>query len=172
MKNPRCLLFLALGSLLAGCQTTPAVNNHVTAADVTVVFQDSDKFTDVRDSMGGPTNQAYLDILSKYLKEKAPARLQAGQKLTVTFTDIDLAGDFLPGRQPGFDRVRIIKAIYIPRMKLSFQVVDASSKVVKEGQRSLSNMNFQEEGLPFRSSSEELYYDRELLNRWLSTEFK
>ena len=171
MKTPRCLLFLALGSLLAGCQTTPAVNNHVTAADVTVVFQDSDKFTDVRDSLGGLTNQAYLDILGKYLKEKAPARLQAGQKLTVTFTDIDRAGDFEPGRQMKFDRVRIIKALYFPRMKLTFQVLDASGKIVQEGQRSLSNMNFQYESLPIRTS-EELYYDTELLNRWLHAEFK
>ena len=171
MKNPRCLLSLALGSLLVGCQTTAAVNNHVTAADVTVVFQDSDNFTDVRNSMGGPTNQAYLDILSKHLKENAPARLQAGQKLTVTFTDIDLAGEFLPSSRPGFDHVRIIKAIYIPRMKLSFQVLDVSGKVVKEGQRSLSNLNFQDEGIAFRSS-DELYYDKELLSRWLSAEFK
>ena len=171
MKNLRYLLPLTLGVLLAGGPATAAVSNHATVADVTVVFQDSDRFTDVRDSMGGLTNQGYLDILGKHLKEKAAARLPAGQKLTVTFTDIDLAGDFLPGPQPGFDRVRIIKSIYIPRMKLSFQVLDATGKVVKEGQRSLSNLNFQEEANPIRLS-EELYYDKELLSRWLSSEFK
>ena len=171
MKTPRYLLPLTLGALLVGSQATAALSNHAAAADVTVVFQDSDKFTDARDSMGGQTNQAYLDILGKHLKEKASARLPAGQKLAVTFTDIDLAGDFLPGPRPGFDRVRIIKSIYIPRMKLSFQVLDATGKVVKEGQRSLSNLNFQEEANPIRLS-EELYYDKELLSRWLSSEFR
>ena len=38
-----------------------------------------------------------------------------GDKLTITFTDIDLAGDFEPWRGPQWDEVRIVKAIYPPR---------------------------------------------------------
>src|ERR1700712_4043465 len=105
MKNSSCLLFAAV-LLASGCQTTPTNPNPASTADITVNFQDSEKYTDVRDTSNGSTSQYYLDELGKYLKESAAPRLTAGEKLTVTFTDIDLAGDILPGRT---DSVRTIR---------------------------------------------------------------
>jgi hypothetical protein len=159
---------LAAGLLLAGC-TTPTSSNGVTAADVTVEFQNPDDFRDVRDSLGGTTDQNALAALRTWLQESAPARLAAGQKLHVTFTDIDLAGDFLPGAN--VDRVRIIRGVYIPRMELSFTVTDAAGQVVKEGKRTLTNLDFQNTTRHI-GSDQSFFYDKMLLEDWLRKEFR
>lgn len=159
---------LLAGLLLAGC-TTPSPSNGVAAADITVEFQNPDDFRDVRDSLGGSTDQNALAALRTWLQENAPAHLAAGQKLRVTFTDIDLAGDFLPGAN--VDRVRIIRGVYIPRMELSFAVTDAAGQVVKEGTRTLTNLDFQTTGRRI-GSDQSFFYDKMLLEDWLRKEFK
>jgi hypothetical protein len=159
---------LIAGLLLAGC-TTPASSNGVTAADITVEFQDPDNFRDVRDSLGGSTDENALAALRSWLQESAPASLSAGQKLRVTFTDIDLAGDFLPGSS--VDRVRIIRSIYIPRMELFFAVTDAAGQVVTQGTRTLTNLDFQNTARRI-GSDQSFFYDKMLLEDWLRKEFK
>jgi hypothetical protein len=161
------LPLLAVGLLLSGC-TTPTAPNGVAAQDITVEFQNPDNFRDARDSLGGFTDQNALEALRTCLQENAPARLAAGQKLRVTFTDIDLAGDFLPGSS--VDRVRIIRSIYIPRMELSFALTDAAGQVVKEGKRTLTNLDFQNTGRRI-GSDQPFFYDRQLLEEWLRKEF-
>jgi hypothetical protein len=168
MKPLLVCLPLLTGLLLAGC-TTPTSPNGVTAADITVEFQDPDNFRDVRDSLGGFTDQNALAALRTWLQENAPARLAPGQKLRVTFTDIDLAGDFLPGSN--VDRVRIIRGIYIPRMELSFAVTDAAGQVVKEGKRTLTNLDFQNTARRI-GSDQSFSYDKMLLEDWLRDEFR
>lgn len=158
---------LIAGLLLAGC-TTPTATNGVTAADITVEFQNPDNFRDVRDSLGGSTDENALAALRTWLQENAPAHLSAGQKLRVTFTDIDLAGDFLPGAN--VDRVRIIRSVYIPRMELSFAVTDAGGQVVKQGTRTLTNLDFQATGRRI-GSDQSFFYDKMLLEDWLRKEF-
>jgi hypothetical protein len=159
---------LIAGLLLAGC-TTPTPSNGVGAADITVEFQNPDDFRDVRDSLGGSTDQNALASLRTWLQENAPVHLSAGQKLRVTFTDIDLAGDFLPGAN--VDRVRIIRGVYIPRMELSFAVTDAAGQVVKQGTRTLTNLDFQNTGRRI-GSDQPFFYDKQLLEDWLRKEFK
>jgi len=168
MNTRTTLSLLAAGLLLAGC-TTPSAPNGVTAADITVEFQNPDDFRDVRDSLGGSTDQNALASLRTWLQENAPASLAAGQKLHVTFTDIDLAGDFLPGSS--VDRVRIIRGIYIPRMELTFAVMDAAGQVVKQGTRTLTNLDFQNTGRRI-GSDQAFFYDKMLLEDWLRKEFK
>ena len=50
--------------------------------------------------------------------KRANEVLPAGQTLTVTFTDIDLAGDFEPWRGGQAMDIRIVKDVYPPRMDL------------------------------------------------------
>jgi hypothetical protein len=167
MKFHLACPLLVAGLLLAGC-TTPTNPNGVTAADITVEFQNPDGFRDVRDSLGGSTDENALAALRTWLQENAPASLAAGQKLRVTFTDIDLAGDFLPGST--VDRVRIIRGIYIPRMELTFAVTDAAGQVVKQGTRTLTNLDFQSTGRRI-GSDQAFFYDKMLLEDWLRKEF-
>ena len=169
MKTYLPLLLLA-ALLIGGCQSVPPNPTPASESDVTVNFQDPDKFADVRESFGGPTSQYYLDLLSQYVKKTAANRMTAGQKLTVTFTDIDLAGDFVP-TSPNMDTVRIIKAIYIPRMNLRFQLTDAKGAILKEGERRLTDLNFQQNFVPL-DRNQPLYHDKQLLDTWLRQELK
>lgn len=168
MNTRLTLSLMVVSLLLTGC-TTPTSSNGVTDADISVEFQNPDDFRDVRDSLGGATDQNALAALRTWLQENAPARLAAGQKLRVTFTDIDLAGDFLPGAN--VDRIRIIRSVYIPRMALSFVVTDATGQVVKEGTRTLTNLDFQNAGRRI-GSDQSFFYDKMLLDDWLREEFR
>ena len=170
MKTFVTLILAATSLLLAGC-STPTAQNGVTAADVTVEFRNPENFRDMRESLGGTTDENAVAALRKYLEENAPAKLQAGQKLRVTFTDIDLAGDF-PGSGGGrYDRVRVIRGIYIPRQEFSFEVTDSAGQIIKQGTRTLTDLNFQANGLRV-GSDQSYFYDKLLLEDWLRKEFR
>jgi hypothetical protein len=168
MKNP-VMLLCAAALLAGGCQTTSMTAN-VPPENITVTFDQPDKFTDLRERFGDSASETYMDILRRHVQETAGRYLAAGQKLEVTFTDVDLAGDFLPGRISTED-IRIVKDIYMPRMTLSFRQLDAQGAVLKSGERQLRNMNFMTDIGP-SMRNEPLNYDRELLTRWLKDEFK
>ena len=138
----------------------------------TVNFGDSEKFTDVKDSSSGTDKgrDYYLKEIRKLIEEEANRLLPAGQKLTLTFTDIDLAGDYLPSMRTGHD-IRVMKDIYPPRMKFSFQITDAAGAVVKEGAEAISDTNYLN-NIGIVGRSDELYYDKTLLRDWLRRALK
>lgn len=161
---PRLLFVVALAAAGSVYAADPKASN------VTISFHESDKFTDARSSFGSSTDQHYLDILSEHVRKVAGKRLAEGQKLEVTINDVDLAGDFRPDRV-GLQDVRIIKEIYLPRVKLAFKLLDAEGKVVKEGERKLSDLNFMNRaGIIGRNDP--LFYDKNLLSDWVESEFK
>jgi hypothetical protein len=137
---------------------------------VSVSFHESEKFTDARSSFGGDTDKHYLETLAKHLKASAQKRLAPGQKLEVTFTDIDLAGDFVPTNANAHD-VRVIRDIWIPRQKITFRLLDESGLVIKEGERRLTDLNFMNNtGIIGRN--EPLFYDKALLTDWVAKELR
>jgi hypothetical protein len=166
MKTYPQLLLIA--ALIAG--SVYAADADKSASNVTVTFNESEKFTDARSSFGGSTDEGYLAELSKHLQRTAAKHLAAGQKLEITINDIDLAGDFLPGR-PNTQDVRVIKEIYIPRVKLSFKLIDADGKVIKEGDRKLSDLNFMMNA-NIIGRNESLFHDKALLSDWINKEFR
>jgi Protein of unknown function (DUF3016) len=151
--------------IAAGCQSplTPVPND----GRVTVTYDQPEKFTDVRSSYQGGTDQGYLDDLARYIDRVARGYLADGQRLTIKFTDIDMAGDFQPGRSRLSD-VRIIRPTYPPRLKFSYTVTDASGHVVGQGDEKLADTTFQSR---FRSSgdSDPLTYEKGMLKDWMST---
>jgi len=148
--------------------------NHATAApavasdNVTVIYQDPDHFTDVRESSSTFASTYYLDELKACLQRAASPLLAPGQKLTITISDIDLAGDIRPG---SINNIRVIKDVFIPRVALKFQLVDGAGKVIKEGDRTLSDLAYMQR-LRLPGSNEPLYYDKELLKDWVAKEFR
>src|SRR4051812_33514456 len=135
MKTSRFLLGAALGLL-------PVIASHAapaqTIARADVQFFEPEKFTDVRDSMSGDFSRTtYLEQLRDYVLEQAKYYVPTGGMLHVTFTDIDMAGDFEPWRGPRFDDIRIVEDIYPPRISLPFRLPDAQGHGVKEGKRGL-----------------------------------
>lgn len=165
MKTRSTLLLvaaIAAGSVLAAADAKQSA--------VTVTFKDSDKFTDASSHFNGGTDQYYLDTLSDHLQKVAAKQLAAGQKLAVTFTDVNLAGEFIP-TSASMQDVRIIKDIYIPRLALTFTLTGPDGKVVKEGERTLTDMNFMS-NIGLIDRGQPLFYDKALLTDWVKKEFK
>src|SRR5581483_12355400 len=137
------LLLTALLGLAAPLVVSAATPKAPPRAEVN--FFEPEKFTDVRDNATDTDNQQgryRLDGIRDYILEEARNYLPEGQFLSVTFTDVDLAGDFEPWRGPRWDDVRVVKDIYPPRLQLNFRLVDAEGNVIKEGKRDLKDLGF------------------------------
>ena len=134
---------------------------------VTVTFDQPDKFTDVKSSYLGATDQGYLNELQRYIEYAARGYLADGQRLTVKFTDIDMAGDFEPGR-PRLADVRVMKGIYVPRLKFSYAVTDAAGQTVKQGDENLTDMTYQSR-FKTSNSSDTLFYEKAMFADWMAS---
>ncbi|MDR0353341.1 MAG: DUF3016 domain-containing protein [Opitutaceae bacterium] len=153
---------------VAACATTPMQPSK--PESVSVTFAHPENFTDVKDSFTGSLDKVrdgYLENLADHIKENASRFLGDGQKLAVTITDVDMAGDFEPGRGPSSMDIRIIKQIYPPRIDLSFKVTDAAGATVREGARQLRNLDFMSDPVAAMRSSETLRYEKALVDNWI-----
>jgi len=159
-------IFTAAISVFAAPPT--ASNIHVD-----VNFDHPEKFTDVKDSYMDTDRgrDSTLQLFKEYLQERAPRFLAEGQTLAMTFTDIDLAGEFEPQRGPDFNNVRIIKDIYPPRLTFTYKLTDASGAVLKEGQEKLVDLSFQMSATVI-DNNDPLHYEKSMLKDWLNNQFK
>jgi hypothetical protein len=158
-------------SLAAGLLASTGFVSHALAAtktndSVTVVFQDPDSFTDAKESHTNFTSTASLDELREYVQQTAAPLIPHGSKLTVTFIDLDFAGMIRPDR----DNIRIMTGVTPPQAHLKFQLIDAAGKTLKEGERRLSDMNYQQT-IRIQGRNDPHFYDKQLLRDWLEKEF-
>jgi hypothetical protein len=161
----------AVGAVLLAAGGLDAAEAAKPAGPITVTFVAPEKFTDARDRYSDKeSNRDFiLGRLREYLEKRAPERIAPGQKLAVTITDVDLAGDFEPWRGFRFEDIRVLKDVYPPRMTLSFVLTDADGKVVKQGERKLMDTGYLLSHPGF--SDDDLRYDKGMLDNWLRTEF-
>lgn len=165
----RLLLTITAGLLLAS--VTWAKEEPAKASRIEVSFVEPEKFTDFKDSYtyseSGRDN--LIHQFTAHLESLARVHVPEGAKLVVKITDVDLAGDFEPWHGINYTDVRVIKSVYIPRMKLDFQLLGADGKVLAEGHRELSDLSFQMNQMGFASDA--LRYDKQLLTDWMRSEF-
>jgi hypothetical protein len=172
MKMTRMLLLAALA--MNGTGALRAYDPVKGFAHTEVAFFEPENFTDIRDSYTGSSDgarSATLTELQHYLVRQATRYLAPGQKLSITVTDIDLAGDFEPGRGPQWDEIRIVKDIYPPRINLSFRLTDPDGQIVREGKRELRDLAFMMR-LTMAFQDDPLRHEKALIDDWLSEEFR
>src|SRR5580704_11045367 len=167
MKTLRLLFAvfgLASGGALRAADTTPAPR-------VDVVYVDPEKFTDVTDSFNSPDKgrDEHLSDLKEHIEKRANKYIPAGQHLALRITDVKMAGNFEPWRGPRFDDIRIIKDIYPPRINLEFKLTDANGKILKEGKRHLTDINFLST-INMYFPDDTLRYEKQLLDDWFRNE--
>jgi len=158
------VLGLAAAGALYGAGNSPARTE--------VIFDHPENFTDVKDSYtpSDKGRDAILENIRSFLVHRTESLVPDGYKLTITFTDIDLAGEFEPWRGAQFDDVRIVKAIYPPAFKFSYSVTDPSGRIVREGTEDIRDMNFQ-----MRVTidlSDQLRYEKDILGDWARSKLK
>lgn len=154
-------VFLGLASLALNATDAKA------ATRTDVIFDHPENFTDVKDS-AVPTDKGRDSILSNirsFIVDEADRVLPEGYSLRITFTDIDLAGEYEPWRGPQWDDVRIVKSIYPPAFKFTYSVMDPSGRVAKEGSENIRDMTFDTRITLDRSDP--LRYEKDFLDDWM-----
>jgi hypothetical protein len=162
-------LFSVFLGLTAGALYATAAN---AASRVEVTFDHPENFTDVKDR-ALPTDKGRDNILSSirsYIVEHADRILPEGDSLRMTFTDVDLAGDFEPQRGARFDDVRIVKSIYPPAFKFTYSVTDASGRVVKEATENIRDMTF--DSRLSINRDDPLHYEKDMLDDWMHSNLR
>ncbi len=171
----RIAMLIAAICLLSACATAPRELPPPGAlpgdGPVSVRWENPADFTEVRRRpIGTPRDDfSWLPTIAKHLRASAAGRIGDGQRLDVTLTDIDLAGDYEPWRNLSQD-VRIVRDIYPPRMRLRFTLRDAQGKVLREGERRISDLGFlQGSGL---LDTDPLRYEKRMIDDWTRREFQ
>jgi hypothetical protein len=157
-------LFVAAGPTFAATPPAPP-----SAARVSVVFVDPQKFTDTKRDSWSDSGSDLLQQLQTFMQETGERYVPAGMHLEIKITDVDLAGEFEPWHGPDFDSVRIVRAIYPPRFKLEFSLTDAKGTVLKSGPREITDLAFQ-----LRTAwpaDDYLRYEKAILRDWFSSDF-
>ncbi|MBE1287609.1 MAG: DUF3016 domain-containing protein [Alteromonadaceae bacterium] len=137
---------------------------------VSIIWQDYRSFNDVKPVNQGRTKFAkhVFNELSDYFAQLA-SELPDGQRFEITVTNLDLAGQVFPasfvGLGSGGQDVRLVKDVHIPRMDLSWRILDANGVQIKAAEDSIKDMSFNQRHNPF-FSHEFLRYEKNMLRSW------
>ena len=103
-------------ALCALAVSLPAIGQE---APVQVQYVHAEEFADVgnRRFSDERIRAAYLEQLRSHLAKRAGSLLAAGERLSVSITEVDMAGEFEAWRPPSGE-ARIVKDIYPPRIDL------------------------------------------------------
>lgn len=173
---PGLLLLLLLPSALAGAATPRQVTDSSAARElehagkVHVQWGDPGKFTEISHS-GNRWEAArgnWVYELADHLANQASERLADGQQLQVTFTDIDLAGDYEPWRGPRASDIRVLRDIYPPRIDLRYQLLGSNGQIIANGEQELRDLGYLNSSGSLRyRSTDSLRHEKRMLDRWL-----
>jgi DUF3016 family protein len=137
--------------------------------DLTIQYVHPDKFTDFR-IYGRDTGWSASYFSDQISRDLGPGlkRKFPGSKLTLRFTDIDLAGNYRTSSSGGRN-VRVNRGENAPvRMSFDFLLQDSADKTLARGSTRLTDTSHYD----LRShpgSSEPLYYEKRMLKRWLNS---
>ena len=168
MSFPRITLTLVLAF---GAAVGARAAQDAVAPRTDVVFSHPEQFTDASDGPRGTDlrRDANLQELKDYLVRRAERYVAPDQRLSITVTDVDLAGEVEPWRTRGAEDIRYIRSIYPPRINLTFRLTDAAGNVIKEGSRHLTDQTF-DMNLNAHPSDPRVY-EKRLIDDWLTNEF-
>lgn len=157
----------ALGALVPASirALPPVLAFHGSNCDI--VFRQPAKFDDIQDS-GHPTDRgelALLDRLQASLMKDAGRLVPAGDRLTLVFTNIQLAGRYEPWAGPRWFDVRIVRPEYFPYFDFSYRLTDSAGRVVQAGREQLRDLDFQLR--PDLTEPDPLRYEKDILREWM-----
>lgn len=156
-------------SVLVAAVTFALTVPSVFAAESEVTWTNPDKYRDVKANQS-QSNKKFKENTFKQLEKhfaKLASKLPEGQKLSIDVTDVDLAGDVNAG---GIERIRIIKDVYSPRMKFSYELTDSTGKSLVADEINLKDMSFMTNSrLKYRNDS--LGYEKKMLDDWFAKTF-
>ncbi|MDT3318692.1 DUF3016 domain-containing protein [Shewanella sp. SP1S2-4] len=166
MKIQSLLLAGVLSCSAAWAAGEAPVNPVTEDGVVKIVWQSPKDFRDIKSS--GEIQSRYekrlFETLTENINKEAAKILKPNQKLEMTITDVDLAGDMRPTFGATANDLRIIKDIYPPRITFSYQVLE-NDKVIIAGDEKLTDMGFM--GGIQSLSDKPFMYETKMLTDWL-----
>lgn len=110
----------------------------------------------------------WVNDIASHLASRASARLDQGQRLAVTITDIDRAGDYEPWRGPRMADIRMLRDLYPPMIALQWQLSDADGHLLDQGEQVLRDPGFlHRASTTGYRNNDALRHEKHLLDRWL-----
>lgn len=138
--------------------------------EVTIQYVHPEKFTDF--SIYGRDYRWSASYFAREISgdlRSILTRRFPGSKLTLRFTDIDLAGSSRTSRGGGRD-VRVVRSEMTPaRMSFGFLLQDSAGKTLANGSTRITDTTHHSLSLRHPSSSEPLYYEKQMLEKWLKS---
>lgn len=143
-----------------------AAAGAASAGEVTVKYQEPDKFTDVP-FWEQDRDQVLQELTAHFAR--LGKQLPANQQLAITVTDIDLAGRVEPRRRSMRD-LRILRGgADWPTMELQYSLVQ-DGKVIASGSDRLSNMLYLDQMNRY-AGSDTLRYEKPMVDGWFKNTF-
>jgi len=143
--------------------------SQVWAAKAEIKWDHPEKYHDI--NPGDNNRKSFQDhVFTSFEKHfaKLAMKLPADQILKIDVTDVDLAGDVNFG---SISRIRIVTELFFPRMKFSYQLVNADKSIAESGEINLKDMNFMmSSNLRYRNDT--FGYDKQMIEKWFYKEFK
>lgn len=182
MKTTTFLTAVMLTGLLAAGSAV-ARSSNVTDPDlprslpeqgpVDVQWTDPAQFSEIRFSRNRREARRgdWVRDIAEYVRKRATTRLPQGDRLEVTITNIERAGDYEPWRGIQSDSIRYMRDIYPPRIDLDFKLVGADGSVRTQGTRKLADLGYLMRSTR-ASDTDPLRYEKQLIDDWLREEFK
>ena len=137
--------------------------------NVRINFVHPEHFTDFRiqDRDENASVPIFRAEVSSYLAP-LPAKRFPGQTLTLTFTDIDLAGRL--GNRPRFNQVRFNHQFGSPiRMSFDYTITDSKGNIVAGGSKALLGQDYLHDYdyYPQSLKTSPVFYEKAALSKWL-----
>jgi len=154
-------------SIIAAATACTAPLAAVAAVDVS--FALAQPGNAARDLTGMPDLAQHERELRELVQSGAAARLAPGASLQVTFRRVTVAGSYEAWRVPEANRIRFVLPAYPPRVELAFTLTGADGRVVRSGERALTDVDFQRNPAAVMSR-DPLRYEKPLIERWLADE--
>jgi hypothetical protein len=157
--------------LLLGPSAFASLPDPVTyqSAKATIVFVHPDKFTDIRESsMSSEKGRKFmLDALAAYLIGEADTFVPDGDRLTMLFTDITVAGFFPPQSNASRGR-RYLRFVGFPDYRFAWELTGRDGVVLKKGRLDYSDKEY----WSISNDTAPLTIDKVELKVWMQGQFK
>lgn len=139
------------------------------AGEASVTWQNPEKYTDIRS--GSQSAKSMLKSVTVSLGGEfsaLAAKLPPGYRLTVTVSDLDLAGEIDPIPTRQMNEVRVLKDIYFPQMIFDYELKDAGGVVqLWQADVELKDMQYLS-SLRTARSSDAFYHERRMIRDWFN----
>ena len=152
-------------ALLLGSVATVNAEKSASAQTVSIELVNPESFTDLEQTHNSLKNARanFARAITEELERRLRASFGEGARLSLKFTDVDLAGRINPAR---FSEVRVVKSVWPPRAEFTYKLTAPDGSEIASGEKSLVDLGY----LGFAGSQsrhEAFRYEREMMKDWL-----